>query len=110
MKKEHLEEQERQRRERQEQLEQQAEEFARYNICKFYASTGTCRKGSACTFSHERKHMKTRKYTRYEKPQQMPLFKRLVQNDWDKEDDKILDVIAYLADKGLIHESRALRM
>ncbi|KAK9491586.1 hypothetical protein V1508DRAFT_421351 [Lipomyces doorenjongii] len=87
--------------------------FAKHNICKFFAKTGHCNRGSKCPFSHERPAntsstaLTTRKYKRYNKPQKMPLFKRLVQNDWDKENDKVLDFISYLVDIGVVSKSKA---
>ncbi|KAK9329991.1 hypothetical protein V1520DRAFT_294266 [Lipomyces starkeyi] len=87
--------------------------FAKHNICKFFAKTGRCNRGSKCSFSHERPAntsstaLTTKKYKRYNKPQKMPLFKRLVQNDWDKENEKVLDFISYLVDIGVVSKSKA---
>ncbi|KAK9387794.1 hypothetical protein V1515DRAFT_569240 [Lipomyces mesembrius] len=87
--------------------------FAKHNICKFFAKTGRCNRGCKCPFSHERPAntsstaLTAKKYKRYNKPQKMPLFKRLVQNDWDKENEKILDFISYLVDIGVVSKSKA---
>ncbi|KAK9373975.1 uncharacterized protein V1513DRAFT_130680 [Lipomyces chichibuensis] len=87
--------------------------FAKHNICKFFAKTGRCNRGSKCSFSHQRMAntsstaLTTKKYKRYNKPQKMPLFKRLVQNDWDKENEKVLDFISFLVDIGVVNKSKA---
>ncbi|KAK9251637.1 nuclear fragile X mental retardation-interacting protein 1-domain-containing protein [Lipomyces tetrasporus] len=94
-----------------EQSKQKNEELSKRNICKFFAKTGRCNRGSTCAFSHERSanaFIATKKYKRFVKPQKMPLFKRLVQNDWDKENGKVLDFISYLVDIGVVSKSKAV--
>ncbi|KAK9237308.1 nuclear fragile X mental retardation-interacting protein 1-domain-containing protein [Lipomyces kononenkoae] len=95
-----------------EKTNQESTMFAKGNICKFFAKTGRCNRGSKCPFSHERlantgSALNTKKYKRYGRPQKMPLFKRLVQNDWDKENEKILDFVSYLVDIGVVSKSKA---
>ncbi|KAK9322708.1 hypothetical protein V1517DRAFT_322598 [Lipomyces orientalis] len=98
-----------------EQSKQNNEMLSKRNICKFFAKTGRCNRGSKCAFSHERSAnaassatLPTKKYKRFVKPQKMPLFKRLVQNDWDKENAKVLDFISYLVDIGVVSKSKAV--
>ncbi|KAK9480607.1 nuclear fragile X mental retardation-interacting protein 1-domain-containing protein [Lipomyces japonicus] len=81
------------------------------NICKFYAKNGKCTRGSKCSFSHERldhHDMPIKKYKRFDNPLKMPLFKRLVQSDWDKQDQEVLQFIEYLASHGILDRSKAL--
>ncbi|KAK7204697.1 nuclear fragile X mental retardation-interacting protein 1-domain-containing protein [Myxozyma melibiosi] len=95
----------------------------RQPICKFFASTGHCKRGDQCKFLHEQRPatdnkrvataadgLRTKRYKRFEAPRKMPLFKRLVQNDWDKENEKILDFIAFLAERGIVGKSKALQV
>ncbi|KAK9467317.1 hypothetical protein V1512DRAFT_260928 [Lipomyces arxii] len=81
-------------------------------VCKFFTRKGKCSRGTACKFRHETTAQKSRHsvcdYKRYQKPQRMPLFKRLVQNDWDKENDKALDFIEYLVNSGVVSRSKAV--
>ncbi|KAK9368930.1 hypothetical protein V1509DRAFT_621919 [Lipomyces kononenkoae] len=96
-----------------EKINQESNMFANANICKFFAKTGRCNRGSKCQFSHERlantsSSLNAKKYKRYGRPQNMPLFKRLVQNDWDKENEKVLDFITYLVDVGIVSKTKAV--
>ncbi|KAK9383720.1 nuclear fragile X mental retardation-interacting protein 1-domain-containing protein [Kockiozyma suomiensis] len=97
---------------------------AKKNFCRFFFKNGRCKMGNMCKFSHERSssdkfkrsigdrdgssELRTKRYKRYEEPQRMPLFKRLVQNDLDKENSLILDFISFMVDFEIVHKSKAL--
>ncbi|KAK9454170.1 nuclear fragile X mental retardation-interacting protein 1-domain-containing protein [Dipodascopsis uninucleata] len=74
------------------------------NICKYYWKNGRCNRGDRCSFKHEQPLGSFKIYKRFEKPKSMSLFKRLVQNDWDQENDRILDFIIYLVETGKVPE------
>uniref|UniRef100_A0A060T790 ARAD1C26620p n=1 Tax=Blastobotrys adeninivorans TaxID=409370 RepID=A0A060T790_BLAAD len=61
--------------------------------CKWY-NQGRCLSGANCKFLHQKV------YKRFEPPGQKSLYKRLVQNDLDHEDNKVLDFIVYLKENG----------
>ena len=76
-------------------------------ICNYFSKAGKCRNGDNCRFVHERNSnnnkRQARKYERFEKPERMSLFKRLVQNDYDQENANVLDFIVHLHENGIIH-------
>jgi ribosome assembly protein 1 len=66
-----------------------------------YFARGRCKYGSKCKYSHSVPQM-TNTYKRFEAPVKGSLFTKLVQNDLDKENLKILEFISFLDSKGLI--------
>lgn len=69
--------------------------------CNFFLK-GNCRWGKKCKFSHDPDTTKNAQpvcYKRFEPPSNKSLFKLLVQNDFDKENEKVLDFILYLYQK-----------
>ncbi|KAK9460432.1 nuclear fragile X mental retardation-interacting protein 1-domain-containing protein [Lipomyces oligophaga] len=76
------------------------------HLCRYFARNGRCDRGAKCIYAHERPAQEVRQntkiYKRYEKPQRMPLFKRLFQNDIDKENEQVLDFILLAVQQGII--------
>lgn len=70
-------------------------------ICKFWLK-GKCHNGNKCRYSHENQQHSNRKLKRYGPPEKQSLFKRLVQNDMNKENELVLDFVEYLHTKGLL--------
>lgn len=66
-------------------------------VCKFFLR-GNCRAGDNCRFLHTSDY--PRVYKRYETPLRESLFKKLVQRDYDHEDEPVLDFVIYLLDSG----------
>jgi Nuclear fragile X mental retardation-interacting protein 1 (NUFIP1)/CCCH-type zinc finger len=64
--------------------------------CSYFLK-GNCRWGKKCKFSHEAvSRTEPVFYKRFEAPTNSSLFKRLVQNDFDKENEMVLDFINHL--------------
>lgn len=78
-------------------------------VCKFYKRNKKCLNGDKCRFSHQladdpnsastpgKGSFSNKRYTLYEAPTKMPLFKMLVRNDLDLENKPVLEFIEYLA-------------
>lgn len=79
-------------------------------VCKFYKRNKKCLNGEKCRFSHQigdepnsasstsgKGSLSNKRYTLYEAPTKMPLFKMLVRNDLDLENKPVLEFIEYLA-------------